>query len=172
MTLKITETDSYINITGEAECSSCNGTGLYKGMSENGGAAVVCHYCNGTGKTTINNTINKFTGRKHRDNVKRVYKTAGGYAISDKDVVTKEGKCINFSLYGASYEDWLDGKEPRGIEDLHCPYMHTSQQLQNNDVNNLYNTRCKDNRRLGSTISNCPLFCDKATCWRIFNQGK
>ena len=40
------------------ECQACGGTGLYKGMAERDGAAVVCSCCNGTGKTEF--TYNEF----------------------------------------------------------------------------------------------------------------
>lgn len=30
------------------ECQACKGTGLYKGMAERDGAAVVCSHCHGT----------------------------------------------------------------------------------------------------------------------------
>ena len=35
----------------DCECESCKGTGLYVGMAEREGSAVVCHTCKGTGKT-------------------------------------------------------------------------------------------------------------------------
>ncbi|GAH55007.1 unnamed protein product, partial [marine sediment metagenome] len=34
----------------DCECNDCKGTGLYTGMAEGDGFAVVCHACNGTGK--------------------------------------------------------------------------------------------------------------------------
>lgn len=34
----------------ECECNACKGTGLYVGMAERDGAAVVCYTCKGTGK--------------------------------------------------------------------------------------------------------------------------
>ncbi len=33
----------------KAECTSCDGTGLYRGMCEAEGEAVICLTCNGTG---------------------------------------------------------------------------------------------------------------------------
>ena len=44
------------------ECSSCKGTGLYKGVSERDNCAVVCSVCNGTGKVDF--FYNEFEGRK------------------------------------------------------------------------------------------------------------
>ena len=34
----------------DEKCKSCKGTGLYVGLAERDGAAVVCHTCKGTGK--------------------------------------------------------------------------------------------------------------------------
>jgi len=52
-------------------CSSCDGTGLYSGMCEGKGSAVVCLNCNGSGAETI--VLRKFTGRKHYRGIKEVH---------------------------------------------------------------------------------------------------
>lgn len=166
--MKLTETDTTYTLTGEVECNSCGGTGLYCGMAERKGAAVVCVHCNGTGKVRVRQTFKKFVTRKKRQGVKRVFETAGGYVIAADDVTTKEGETIHFSRYGVEYKDWLKGEAPKPLEDLHCPYQHTGQGLQSNDVNDLYKTRCSKYLGCGM-ISECKCRKDMAKCWKIYH---
>lgn len=63
----------------EAECGSCDGTGLYHGFMEKPGDFVVCVPCGGTGSIELR--LNAFTGRKRRNGVKRV--RAGSGTILD-----------------------------------------------------------------------------------------
>jgi hypothetical protein len=169
--MKLTETNTTFTLTGEVECDSCGGTGLYCGMAENKGAAVVCTNCNGTGKVSVKQTFKKFEKRKKRQGVKRVFETAGGYGIAGEDVTTKDGNTIHFSRFGVEYKDWLDGATPKPIEELHCPYQHTGQGLQSKDVNDLYKTRCDKGLSLGGYITNCKCRKDMAKCWKIY-KGK
>jgi hypothetical protein len=166
--MKLTETDTTFTLTGFCECDSCNGTGLYCGMAERKGSAVVCSTCKGTGKVEFKGTFKKFKTRKRRSGIKRVFETAGGYGICGEDVTTTEGVTIHFSRFGASYDDWLNGEKPAPIEELHCPYQHTGQELQSDDVNNLYKTRCDKGLSLGGMITNCKCRKDMAKCWRIY----
>ena len=55
----------------QIECPSCKGTGLYVGVCERDGCAVVCTQCKGKGYTTYR--YNDFTGRKIREGIKRVF---------------------------------------------------------------------------------------------------
>jgi len=166
--MKLTETNTTYTITGEVECDSCRGTGLYCGMAERKGAAVVCTHCKGTGKVSVKQTFKKFVKRKKREGVKRVFETASGYGIAAEDVTTSEGNTIHFSRFGVDYEDWLNGAEPKPIEELHCPYQHTGQGLQSHDVNDLYKTRCT--KYLGwGMITECKCRKDMAKCWKIYN---
>lgn len=89
------------------ECKFCGGTGLYKGMAERDGCAVICSSCQGTGKTEF--TYNEFEGRKPMENVTRVFEGSFGYIHSDKNCTTEEGKTIHFSQYGCTYEEWQKG---------------------------------------------------------------
>lgn len=166
--MKLTETDTTFTLTGEVACNSCDGTGLYCGMAEKKGAAVVCNHCKGTGKVSIRQTFEKFKTRKKREGVKRVFETSGGYMLAADDVTTQEGETIHFSRYGVEYKEWLDGAKPKPIEELHCPYQHTGQGLQSDDVNDLYKTRCSKNLGWGM-ITNCKCRGDMAKCWKIYN---
>jgi len=155
-------------IVVECECEACSGTGLYKSFAEHDGAAVICQTCHGEGKSKI--TYRPFQGRKRREDVTRVYLTAGGYGITSKDIVV-DGKMVRFSEAGCSYEAWLNGAKPEPIKDLHCPYQHTSQWLQNSDhpANELYKGKCKDLLTLG-LISDCPGMKTKHECWYIYDR--
>jgi hypothetical protein len=145
------------------QCPSCKGTGLYKGFAEKDGAAVVCHTCQGTGKTDF--SYEEFTGRKEREGVNRVYDGTHGYGISDIDYTTAEGKVIRFSEGGCTYEEWKNGATPKPIKDLYCPYMHDNRGIGNEPLN-----RCKEGCKSFGLISNCTFYADKATCWREYEE--
>jgi len=164
----INETEKTVTFEMECECDECKGTGLYVGMAERDGAAVICNRCDGRGKVIIKQTYTKFTKRKVRKNVKRVYQTCGGFVISANDVTTKEGITIKFSNAGVDYKDWLNGESPKPIEDLMCPYLHTGQELQSKDVNDLYKTKCSKYLAWGN-ITSCKCYKDKHLCWKIYN---
>jgi len=164
--MKITHENGKFIVEGECECGSCGGTGLYVGIAEKNGAAVVCSSCEGTGKVKVREVFAEFTGRKRKNGVKRVYETAGGYGITAEDV-TVDGKTYHFSQYGVAYKDWLNGEKPLPIEEIHCPYQHTSQNLQCHDVNGLYKKRCNKNLGFG-LISECKLRKEMAKCWKIY----
>jgi hypothetical protein len=121
--MQLRETENSYIIEGMVQCAECKGTGLYQGMAEHDGAAVVCYSCCGQGCKLVTLKFEKFTEREILEGVKRVYHTAGGYGISAKDVTTREGKLIRFSEFGCAYEEWLEGVAPKPIEDLHCPYQ-------------------------------------------------
>ena len=55
----------------QIECPACHGTGLYQGMCEQDGCAVVCTKCDGKGYTTFQ--YNEFTGKKVKEGIKRVF---------------------------------------------------------------------------------------------------
>lgn len=151
------------------ECSSCDATGLYKGMGEGGKSAVVCYTCDGTG--FVMRSFKLFLHRKVRTGIKRVFKSSFGYGHSDTDYTMKEGGTIEFSKGGCTYEDWLKGKKPKPVKDLYCPYLWTNQELQTKDKNNLYKNQCNKNISVGDSISDCKNFKTKSKCWEIY-EGK
>jgi hypothetical protein len=90
----------------ECECKDCRGTGLYAGMGERDGAAVVCHCCKGTGKDKI--TYTEFTGRKDRVGVTRVFETNPGICVGGLDLSEFGGMPI---------KEWESGLPfPKGSE--------------------------------------------------------
>jgi hypothetical protein len=63
-------------------CTACRGTGLYVGMAEHSGAAIVCPQCNGTGCYAYRHEYEVFTGRKDSPpEVIRVFQANPGICI-------------------------------------------------------------------------------------------
>ena len=157
----------------EAVCKSCDGTGLYQGMAERDGAAVICTRCDGTGCATIEIDYEVFKERKMTDKVKRVYKDGSGYCISSEDVTTEDGELFEFSKEGVSYEEWLQGKQPGPIKILQCPYQWERQQLQHSEhkAHELYEAHCR--KGLNSLmISKCSYRKEFGTtgCWALYEK--
>jgi hypothetical protein len=149
-----------IIIDQDVECTSCYGTGLYKGCAEKDKAAVICNICNGTGKQHIHYEFNKFEKRKINRDVERVYKTSGGYCITTKDI-----NGIMFSKAGIEYNEWLNGKEPRPIKDLHCPLIHYEQ---GSEIGRkIKDTFCVC--KMGMLFSECAKE-NRADCWIKFDN--
>ena len=84
----------------KAECTSCNGTGVYHGFAEPPGVGVICLDCNGSGCREIQYT--PFTNRKRRDGIDRVMVTRGRFICGP---IGPTGKSV-------SYDDFLNGKMP------------------------------------------------------------
>lgn len=102
-----------MRIEFDEECPRCGGTGLYIGMAERDGFAVVCQKCKGSGKHHFVYEYKEFTGRKDRDDVKTVLQVNPGICV---------GGNLNFG--GIPYEQWKkDGVFPRGTEmrEYVCP---------------------------------------------------
>ena len=147
------------------ECSSCKGTGLYKGFSEKGRCAVVCHTCDGTGKVT--KYFKKFTGRKERQDIDRVFAGSYGYMHHDKDYTDSYGTTIKFSEGGCKYKRWLAGQKPLPVKDLYCPYIWDNQGIGNEPL-----IKCHSNQKRGlGTIAECTLYYQKEQCWQEFENN-
>jgi len=153
------------------KCQSCEGTGLYVGMAEGNGVAVVCYKCNGTGCQNYSFVYEPFVKRKIRKDIKRVFKKSCGYGHGSEDGVTPEGKKIKFSEGGVSYEEWLKGEKPKPVKDLYCPYLWTSQSMQDSDHSKykMYKEHCNKHLNWGS-ITNCPMYNKKEKCWEIYGE--
>ncbi len=59
----------------KCECGSCGGTGLYSGMCEAKGEAVICLGCGGRG--WIDFKYKEFTGRKRKSGIKTISQSRG-----------------------------------------------------------------------------------------------
>ena len=96
--------EKYIEV--KAECTSCGGTGLYVGMCEHDGAAVVCHACKGKG--FIEEKIKVFSERKKHKFATRVFQTACGIGIGMGK--TESGIILRLEDFGGMpIKDWLEG---------------------------------------------------------------
>lgn len=141
----------------DEECPKCNGTGLYSGMAEHDGAAVVCHTCKGTGCHHFRHTYKEFKGRKQRSGVERVYETNPGIAIG------KGNGCTLEQFGGMPYEDWDAGKPfPKGSENraFTCPawWCQSADSSKKPDWGTCVQS-------LGRRFSECPRFHYKKACW-------
>lgn len=94
------------------QCADCKGTGLYVGLAERDGGAVVCCRCDGKGYVDARIEYEIFEQRLVREEVQRVYRVnpgicigaGGGYKLED--------------FGGMPYADWQEGKDwPAGSED-------------------------------------------------------
>ena len=150
----------------DIECQACNGTGVFTGMGERDGAAVMCYRCDGTGQSHYKFTYKEFTGRQKRKDIKRVYLTGYGYCVSPKPIDYDRIGFVDMSKEGVSYEEFLEGKNPKHIRKMACPLL--ADQGKVHDLK-LYDDRCSDHCGYGN-ISSCDLYPDKNTCWDIFDK--
>jgi hypothetical protein len=66
--------------TVKAECGACRGTGLYRGMAEPEGVAVICLTCKGTGCKEL--TYTPFTQRRRREGVRAIQQSRGSFILN------------------------------------------------------------------------------------------
>ena len=149
----------------EYECDKCHGTGLYRGVCEKDGAAVVCHYCNGSG--SVIKTVIPFEGKKRLEGVKRVYDSAYNRFISAVDLMGDDGRIIEFSKWGCTYEEWLAGVEPAPMKGLVCPYLQYNKGIGHEPLGE----KCIEGiGPISFPIDKCKHYADKAKCWEEFEQ--
>ncbi len=86
-------------------CSSCKGTGLYQGLGERDGFAVVCYDCKGTGCFHYKHEYEDFVKRELKPGVLHVIEVNPGICVGRG---LGEKPFIDFG--GMPYEDWLKGK--------------------------------------------------------------
>lgn len=72
----------------DVECDSCTGTGLYSGMCEGPGVAVVCLRCRGTGRVELR--VKTFERRRGRRDIKTVRRSAGSFIATGCGPVGRE----------------------------------------------------------------------------------
>lgn len=143
------------------ECGSCGGTGLYVGMAERDGAAVVCGRCKGKGWQE--SVFQEFTGRKERKGVLRVFEANVGIVIGEGDGI----KLSDFG--GMPLADWISGKRfESGTENraYACPRQWTQ------CAGGPMPAWDKCYSCLGRTFKNCAHFDDKATCWAQWDHER
>ena len=84
----------------KAECNACKSTGLYSGMCEGDGVAVICLGCNGTGCMEI--AYKPFKKRHERKGIRIVRLSRGTFIGAG---VGPYGSCI-------TYKEFLNGVRP------------------------------------------------------------
>ena len=140
-------------------CESCHGTGLYVGMAERDGAAVVCHTCGGTG---CHHFVHEYEPFKHRANpprVKRVFQVNPGIVIG-----TGNGHALS-DFGGMPLKKWKAGLPfPPGSEDRKhtCPVWW----YQMAD----YEKKPEWKECGYGSFSECFHFRTKAECWKRWDK--
>ncbi len=85
----------------ECQCEGCGGTGVYSGMCEPKGVAVVCIGCGGKGKAYV--YYKPFTERKIRKGIQTVRRSRGSFIGTGVGPIGKE----------ITYKDFLKGEMPK-----------------------------------------------------------
>lgn len=143
----------------DCECRACKGTGLYVGLAERDGSAVVCHRCKGSGREHITVNYTPFTKRVARKNVVRVFETNPGICIGSGNGHSLE------DFGGIPYEDWVAGKS-FGLGTENREYTCPAWFYQSADYKKKPNW---DTCRGFGSFSACKHFSDKASCWKRFD---
>lgn len=144
-----------LRIEFDEKCKACEGTGLYRGMAERDGYAVVCRKCNGTGKFHFVHDYEEFSERVTRPNVHTVIEMNPGFCVG--------GTQINFG--GMPYEDWKSGDPFPAKSEMReqvCPQWW----YQSADYDKM--PRWPECNGYGG-FSKCPHFKNKEECWKRFD---
>lgn len=147
-------------LTIEITCKSCHGTGLYVGLAERDGAAVVCSTCTGTGRSTF--TYEPFTGRAAAPAGVTSVHVARGYMLGQG-----HPRCDG----GLPISEWEPGKTVPADEQLYCPFLYTGQEWCAKPETPSWGGQPAAPLLAGSRISDCKHWLDKADCWRRFHEG-
>lgn len=148
------------------ECPTCEGTGIYKGMAEGPGMGVICYRCKGTGAFHYVYEYKPFTGRKIREDIKRVYKKGTQYKIG-LGVIEFEGiGKIDMDKEGVSYKEFLKGKMPKHITKLECPMLADQGACHKIEG---FTKKCNElNGGWIGHITRCKFYPRKEECWTRF----
>lgn len=151
----------------DRECESCKGTGLYLGMAERDGSAVVCHTCKGEGHYEETIRWTEFKRLKGQKGVRRVFAAARGICIGEGTV---EGRKLRLEDFGGlDYDLWLALKNktkfPEGTEmrQFTCPAWFWQ------TVDSDKKPDWKECQHFGS-FSKCPHFVIKNSCWEKYDR--
>lgn len=153
---------SHHKIEYDCQCKACKGTGLYVGLAEHDGFAVVCHRCDGTGKRHEIIEYDDFDGKEKRKGVIKVLETNPGIVAG---VNPEQGFTLeNFG--GMPYEDWLKGKPFPARSEMRqftCPawWYQSADYEKKPDW---------DWCRACGSFSGCKHFATKEKCWERFDK--
>ena len=144
-------------------CKSCGATGLYVGLAERDGAAVVCQVCKGTGCAHVKIEYDDFTVRRGRAGVTRVVEVNPGIVIGRGH----DGQYSLADFGGMSYDAWSRGEPfPHKSENraFTCPawwYQYANSALK------------PAWKECGfGAFSACQHFGAKAKCWERFDAER
>lgn len=149
----------------EHECTACKGYGIYSGMGESDGAAVVCRLCRGSGMAV--SWFEEFHGRKEKDGIVRVYEANPGIKIG-----SNESRGLTLEDFGGMpYDKWLCGyRFTLDMADkLHtCPAWWAQcvpgMELHKPDWDECAGPGCR--------FSKCEHFANKAKCWERYEAER
>jgi len=152
------------------ECKECKGTGLYVGMAERDGSAVVCYKCKGTGCHTHTIEYDDFKERKQRKEIERVYQANPGVLIG-KGFTPQLGDFDLTVFGGIPYDQWSKLKNPKNFPSgtemrlFVCPAWWY--QTVNYDLKPEWD-ECHS--ACGHGFSSCASFKNKDKCWARFDK--
>lgn len=153
---------SHHKIEYDCQCESCKSTGLYVGIAEREGFAVVCYHCRGTGKKHAIIEYDDFNGKGKRENVTRVLQVNPGIVAG---VNPAKGATLE-SFGGMPYQDWLDGKPFPPLSEMRqftCPaWWYQSANYKKKPSWH----QCM----IGGTFHSCEHFATKEKCWERFDK--
>ena len=141
------------------ECDVCEGTGLYVGLAEKNGAAVVCNDCEGSGRQHIKREYQEFKGQKHREDITRVFATTAGIVIAPE-----------ITQGGVPYEVWKHDpqsvKRPGAeLREFSCP-AHWAQCV------GTKRPEWKECVTWGQSFFKCEHFPIKSQCWERLDRER
>ena len=149
----------------DQQCSECGGTGLYSGMGEKKGVAVICRNCAGTGKYHFTYSYIEFTERVIKKNIMHVYEFNPGLSIGKGTMAN--GEPVTYDDFGGMpYKDWVKGKPfPKKSEmrKFSCPAWWYQ------CVNHKLKPEWEVCPGFG-WFSDCKHFVDKEKCWERFDR--
>lgn len=143
------------NVTVQAVCTSCHGTGLYSGMAERDGLFVVCSRCDGTGCMSI--TYEPFIYMARQEDVVKVIEVGSAFVLTPE---LTEG--------GVTYDEFLMDREAtkeRGKEarEWFCPAWWYNRTMQGKQPD-------WEECRAVFQFTSCVHWENKAACWERFDE--
>lgn len=147
----------------DEKCQACQETGLYQGMAERDGFAVVCHKCKGTGCYHYKHDYEEFTTKAIRAGVNHVLEINPGIVAG----VGKDRQYTENDFGGMPYKDWLAGKPfiiGMEMRKFTCPawWYQTADYKKKPDW--------EECDCMGRTFRACPNFPNKDKCWERFDK--
>lgn len=146
----------------DEKCQTCKGTGLYVGMAEYDGAAIVCYKCKGTGCHHFEHHYEEFIKRDSKKRVEQVYQHNPGIGLG-------KGKNNEYRLEefgGMPYVEWLKNPSfPARSENRKCTCPAWWYQSVD------YDKKPRWAECLGcGAFSGCTSFGSKNKCWERWDK--